>query len=129
VLIAWQDQLAVCHIQLDAVEIGSEPAQIVHVTTRPVVDHVHEEVLVVEDDEDRSALKLQIYIPELLIVPHKRIVDIHVEFDSLNVQELLEREIRIATHKVELTVNGGLETVGFSDPRYTNVQVGVLATF
>ena len=53
--------------------------QIAHVTTRPVVDEVLEEVLVIEDEIGRCFGQLDADVPRLHVVPYERVVDVDVE--------------------------------------------------
>lgn len=74
------------------VYIRHKMSQVTHLTTRPVIDKILKEVLVIEDEISRSLAQLDVDIPCLHFVPNKRIVDVHVEPKLVGEQKLVEAQ-------------------------------------
>lgn len=107
----------------NAVDVGYEMTQIAHMTTRPVVDEILEEVLVVEDKIGGGARQVDVDVPRLHLVPDERIVDVDVETQLFGEQELVECQTRRALHRVELAHDRRLVTVLFREPRYAALEL------
>ncbi len=78
VLIAWQNDLDVFGPHVQVVDVWNKRSNIAHVSTRPVVNHVLEKVLVVEENEYCGADQLDVNVPSLHVVPNERVVDVDV---------------------------------------------------
>ena len=128
ILIAGQDDLEIGDTQVELVHIGHEEAYVGHVATRPVVDHVLEEDLVIEDEEDRGARQLDVHIPRLHVVPHERIVDLYVEHELLGRQELLEGHVGVRLHLMERAAYAAVVAVLLRQPRYAALEQRARAT-
>ena len=71
----------------------------------------------VEDEKDGALVELDVDLPELLIVPHERIVDLDVQLELFNAEKLLEGQVGGALDRVEDAVDRGLVAVLLGEPR------------
>ena len=70
----------------------------------------------IEEQKYGALVELDVDLPELLVIPHERIVDLDVQLESFDVEKLLEGQVGGSLDRVEDAIDGGLVAILFGKP-------------